>query len=66
MPPAIERMQQTHRFFFLITGTSLHNGADQYLDQTSADSIDHNGDQQTDKGARIQIWQNYQADQTCC
>ena len=66
MPPAIEGMQQTHRFFLLITGTALHNGADQYLDQTSADGIDHNGDQQTDKGARTQIRQNHQADQTCC
>ena len=49
MSPAVKRMEQTHLPFLIFSRTGFHNGADKDFQQSAADGVDHNGDQNTGK-----------------
>ena len=64
MPPAVKRMQQTHRLFLIVAGAALHNGTDQHLNQPAADGIGHYRKEDARKSVRQQPWQHHQSDQS--
>ena len=65
MPPAVKGVKQTHGLFLIVRGTSFQNRADQYLDQSAADSVDRHSDQNAAVGIGQQFRQNGQRQQSC-
>ena len=48
-PPAIEGMEQAHNARFIFRGAGFDDGADENLEKSSADRIDHRGDEKSRK-----------------
>ena len=46
LPPAVERMQQTHRLVLMLGRAGVHNRGDHDLDQAAADRVQHDGGHQ--------------------
>ena len=66
MPPAVERMEQAHRLFFMVRGAVFHNGTCQNLQKPAAYGIYHNGKQKPGKGAGEYFRQDSHKQKSCC
>jgi len=63
--PAIEGMEQAHGACLVLKGAGFHDGAQQNLFQAAADGIQHNAEQNADKGHGEQLRHNGHQRQTC-
>ena len=53
MPPAIEGMEEAHCLFFVVGRTCFHNRADKNFNQTAANGVNNNRNQDSS----ISIWE---------
>ena len=63
--PAIEGMEQAHNARFIFRGAGFDDGADENLEKSSADRIDHRGDEKS-REAVDHIGKKRHADESDC